>query len=148
MVNNSTNINKMNYHLSLRPIEHKKRLMMLEIHVFTWDIHKNVLIYFFPILATTVRDFDSNAFLAWELKDPFLKSRKKHHLSLQLQFRTRDTDGGVLFHLPSTGDQFITVEVSYLSLVVISSIQYAVWSINISVNSELVVHIMISLIDV
>jgi len=38
-VNNSTNINKMNNHLSLQTI---KRHMELEIKVLDWDRHKNV----------------------------------------------------------------------------------------------------------
>ena len=42
VINNSTNINKTNNHLSLQLIEHKKdRHMMLEIQVHVWDRHKN-----------------------------------------------------------------------------------------------------------
>jgi hypothetical protein len=44
MVNNSTNINKMNYHLSPSLTEHNRRPqhMTLEIHALAWDRHKNV----------------------------------------------------------------------------------------------------------
>ena len=41
MVSNSTNINKMNSHLSHQIIEHKKH-MALEIQVLAWYRHKNV----------------------------------------------------------------------------------------------------------
>ena len=45
MVNNSTNINKMNNHLSPSLTEHKKNPWntTLEIQVFAWDRHKNVI---------------------------------------------------------------------------------------------------------
>ncbi|CAG2215988.1 unnamed protein product [Mytilus edulis] len=62
-------------------------------------------------LATTVRDFNTSAFMVWDLKDQFLTSRHPQKLSLQLRFRTRDFDGGVLLHLPSTGNEFITLEI-------------------------------------
>jgi len=45
MVNNSTNINKTNDHLSTELIEHKnegQQHMMLEIQVLAWDRHKDV----------------------------------------------------------------------------------------------------------
>ena len=44
MVNNSTNINKKNNHLSPQIIEHKKgpRHMALDIQVLGWDGHINV----------------------------------------------------------------------------------------------------------
>jgi hypothetical protein len=44
MVNNSTNINKINNHLSPQLIKHKKktRHTMLKIQVLTWDGHKEV----------------------------------------------------------------------------------------------------------
>jgi hypothetical protein len=47
MVNNSTNINKANNHLSSQPIEHKKDSwqMTLEIQVLAWDRHKAVLLF-------------------------------------------------------------------------------------------------------
>ena len=44
MVNNSTNINKTNNHLSTQIIEHKNTMTItLEIKVLTWDKHKNVV---------------------------------------------------------------------------------------------------------
>jgi hypothetical protein len=47
MVNNSTNFNKKNNHLSPQISEHKKKdynneHMTLEIQVLAWDMHKNV----------------------------------------------------------------------------------------------------------
>jgi hypothetical protein len=44
MLNNSTNINKVNIHPSPQLIEFKKRPrhMTLEIQVLDWDMHKNV----------------------------------------------------------------------------------------------------------
>jgi hypothetical protein len=45
MVNNSTNINKTNYHLSPETIEQEKepRHMALEIHILAWNRHKHVV---------------------------------------------------------------------------------------------------------
>jgi hypothetical protein len=43
IVNNSTNINKTNNHLSTQLIEYKKENdMMMEIQIVTWARHKNV----------------------------------------------------------------------------------------------------------
>lgn len=39
MMNKSTNMNKMNHHLSLQTIKH---IMALDILVLAWDMHKNV----------------------------------------------------------------------------------------------------------
>jgi selenocysteine-specific translation elongation factor len=42
MVNNSTNINKTNNHLSHYLTEHKKKHMTLDIQFLAWNRHSNV----------------------------------------------------------------------------------------------------------
>ena len=58
-----------------------------------------------------MRDLKVNSFLGWTLKHAFLNSDlNTRETSVQLRFRTRDQDG-VLLHLPSNTQEFITLEV-------------------------------------
>ncbi|KAL4234097.1 hypothetical protein ACF0H5_005750 [Mactra antiquata] len=59
---------------------------------------------------TPVRDLKLNSFISWSLKFEFLNSVVKPRTTdVQLKFRTRDPDG-ILLHLPSNTEEFITLE--------------------------------------
>ncbi|KAK3581134.1 hypothetical protein CHS0354_033929 [Potamilus streckersoni] len=59
---------------------------------------------------TTIRDFKENSFLGWTLKQEFFSQNvRSRTTSVQISFRTRDEDG-ILLHLPSNTDEYITLE--------------------------------------
>ncbi|XP_060579771.1 LOW QUALITY PROTEIN: neural-cadherin-like [Ruditapes philippinarum] len=59
---------------------------------------------------TTVRDLKMNSFMSWSLKFDFVNTEiNPRTTEVQLKFRTRDPDG-LLLHLPSNNEEFITLE--------------------------------------
>lgn len=60
--------------------------------------------------ATTVRDLKLNSFMGWSLKSDFFNNNVQTLTTeIQVKFRTRDPEG-ILLHLPSNSDEFITLE--------------------------------------
>lgn len=58
-----------------------------------------------------MRDLKDHGFMSWILKNEMYNSLQDRTLSVQMSFRTRDADGGILLHLPSTSKEYITLEV-------------------------------------
>ena len=53
--------------------------------------------------------------MTWDLKnDMYNRHVHRRTLSVDMSFRTRDPDGGVLLHLPSNSHEYITLEVILL----------------------------------
>ena len=63
------------------------------------------------ISGTTIRDLNVTSYMSWTLKYDFLNEVVKPRMTeIQMRFRTRDTDG-ILLHLPSNTEEFITLKV-------------------------------------
>ena len=66
------------------------------------------------ISGTTIRDLNVTSYMSWTLKYDFLNEVVKPRMTeIQMRFRTRDTDG-ILLHLPSNTEEFITLKVCEL----------------------------------
>ncbi|KAK3086712.1 hypothetical protein FSP39_022355 [Pinctada imbricata] len=60
---------------------------------------------------TSVRDLKSRSYMTWTLKNEMFNMLAKQEVSFQIRFRTRDPDGGILLHLPSNSQEFITLQI-------------------------------------
>ncbi|XP_033753809.1 LOW QUALITY PROTEIN: neural-cadherin-like [Pecten maximus] len=60
---------------------------------------------------TTVRDLKDHGFMSWVLKNEMFNTLQERTISVEMSFRTRDADGGILLHLPSTSKEYITLEI-------------------------------------